>query len=103
VGITARRRVGTLPNVPTFAEQGFEDFNIDSWLGFYSAAKTPRPVVEKLVNGLREITRDAEVRQKLTEMGFEPLGSTPEEFAASVKSETPRWAELIKAAGVTME
>ena len=103
IGITGRRRVSTLPDVPTFTEQGLADFTLDSWLGFYTAAKTPRPVVDKLVAGLREITRDPEVRQKLADMGFEPLGSTPDEFAASVKAETPRWAELIKAAGVTME
>lgn len=103
IGITGRKRVATLPNVATFTEQGLEDFTLDSWLGFYTAAKTPRPVVDKLVAGLREITRDPEVRQRLADMGFEPLGSTPDEFAASVRAETPRWAELIKAAGVTME
>ncbi|HEX8375866.1 MAG TPA: tripartite tricarboxylate transporter substrate binding protein [Geminicoccaceae bacterium] len=103
IGITGRRRVSSMPDVPTFTEQGLADFTLDSWLGFYTAAKTPRPVVDKLVAGLREITRDPEVRQKLADMGFEPLGSTPDEFAASVKAETPRWAELIRAAGVTME
>ena len=101
LGITGARRVGTLPNVPTFAEQGFEGFLLDSWLGFMAPARTPQPVVDKLVAALREITHSAEIRAKLQDMGFEPLGNTPEEFAAAQRAELPQWAALVKAAGVT--
>ena len=103
LGITGSRRVGALPNVPTFTEQGFEGFGLDSWLGFFAPAKTPRPIVDQLVTALREITQSAEVRAKLLDMGFEPLGNTPEEFAAAQRAEMPQWAALIKAAGVTPE
>lgn len=103
IGITGRRRVGTLPNVPTFTEQGFENFMLDSWVAFYAPAKTPKPVVDKLVAALREITQLPDVRTRLLDMGFEPLGSTPEEFMAGYRAEFPQWAQLIKSAGVTME
>ncbi len=103
LGITGARRVGTLPNVPTFAEQGFEGFLLDSWVGFMAPAKTPRPVVDKLVAALREITQSAEVRARLLDLGFEPLGNTPEEFAAAQKVEIPQWAALIKSSGVSIE
>ena len=103
LGITGARRVGTLPNVPTFAEQGFDGFLLDSWVGFMAPAKTPKAVVDKLVAALREITQSPEVRAKLTDLGFEPLGNTPEEFAAAQKAELPQWAALIKSSGVTLD
>ena len=103
LGITGTRRVGALPNVPTFTEQGFEGFQLDSWVGFFAPAKTPQPIVDKLVAALREITQSAEVRGKLLDMGFEPLGNTPEEFAAAQKTELPQWAALIKATGVKLD
>ena len=103
LGITGTRRVGALPNVPTFAEQGFDGFLIDSWVGFLAPAHLPRAVLDKLATTLREITQMAEVKAKLTDMGFEPLGNTPEEFAAAQRAELPQWAALIKSAGVTPE
>lgn len=101
LGITGARRVSALPMVPTFAEQGFDGFLLDSWLGFLAPANTPQPVVDKLVAALREITQSPEVRTKLQDMGFEPLGNTPAEFAAAQKAELPQWAALVKATGLT--
>jgi tripartite-type tricarboxylate transporter receptor subunit TctC len=103
VGITGSKRVGMLPEVPTFTEQGLDGFKLDSWMGFYAPAKLPRPVLDKLVATLREITQGPELRAKLLDMGFEPLGNTPDEFIASYRADFPQWAALIKAAGVTLE
>ncbi|HEU5295964.1 MAG TPA: tripartite tricarboxylate transporter substrate binding protein [Burkholderiaceae bacterium] len=103
LGIVGSRRVGTLPSVPTFTEQGFEGFGLDSWMGFFAPARTPAPVLDKLVPALREITQSTDVRTKLLDMGFEPAGSTPDEFASALKTEFPVWAALVKAAGVTPE
>lgn len=103
LGVTGTRRMSHFPNTPTFAEQGFAGFDIDSWIGMYAPAKTPPAVLEKIVTALREITRLPDVRDKLLETGFEPLGNTPQEFAARYKADLPRWADMIKAAGVTPE
>ena len=103
LGITGSRRVSTMPNVPTFAEQGFAGFDLDSWIGVYAPAKTPQPVIDQWTQALREITRMPDVRDKLSAYGFEPLGNTPAEFKASYQADFPRVAELIKAAGVTVE
>jgi tripartite-type tricarboxylate transporter receptor subunit TctC len=103
LGIAGSRRVSTLPNVPTFAEQGFAGFDLDSWIGVYAPAKTPLPIVEQWTQALREITRMPDVQARLTAFGFEPLGNTPAEFKASYQADFPRVAELIKAAGVTAE
>jgi tripartite-type tricarboxylate transporter receptor subunit TctC len=103
LGITGMRRVSALPQVATFAEQGFDGFTLDSWVGFLAPARLPRAVLDKLVTGLRETTQLPEVRAKLQDMGFEPLGNTPEEFAAVQRAEVPQWAALIKTTGVTIE
>ena len=103
LGIVGSRRVGTIPSVPTFTEQGFEGFGLDSWMGFFAPARTPPAVLDRLVPTLREITQSTEARNKLLDMGFEPLGSTPDEFANGLKAEFPVWAALIKAAGVMPE
>jgi tripartite-type tricarboxylate transporter receptor subunit TctC len=103
LAIAATRRVSTLPNVPTFAEQGFQGFDLESWIGVYAPAKTPQPVVQAWVSALREITAMPDIQKRLVFYGFEPLGNTPEQFLARFRSDYPRTAELIKAAGVTAE
>jgi tripartite-type tricarboxylate transporter receptor subunit TctC len=103
LGITGSRRVRTMPEVATFAEQGCTGFDLDSWIGVYAPAKTPPAIVGEWVQALREITRMPDVQERLAQYGFEPLGNTPKEFVANVKADYPRVAELIRAAGVTAE
>ena len=103
IGISGTSRVSTMPNVPTFKEQGFNGFDIDSWIGIYAPAKTPEPIVQAWVAALREITAMPDVKARLTAFGFEPLGNTPAEFMERYRQDYPRMAELIKAAGVTAE
>ena len=66
-----------MPNVPTFTEQGFHGFDIDSWIGVYAPAKTPQPIVDAWTSALREITAMPDVQARLAQFGFEPLGNTP--------------------------
>ncbi len=103
LGVAGTRRLSVMPQVPTFAEQGFQGFDIDSWIGAYAPAKTPQPVVDAWVAALREITRQPDVSARLIAFGFEPLGNRPAEFLDRYKADYPRMAELIKAAGVTAE
>lgn len=103
LGIAAGRRTSALPNAATFGEQGFNGFDLESWIGVYAPAKTPPPIVEKWSQALREITRMPDVQARLAAFGFEPLGNTPAEFQANYRADYPRVAELIKAAGVTAE
>jgi tripartite-type tricarboxylate transporter receptor subunit TctC len=103
IGITGTSRVQTMPGVPTFKEQGFAGFDIDSWIGVYAPAKTPQNVVDMWVAALREATAMPDVAARLTAFGFEPLGNTPVQFVERYRQDYPRMAELIKAAGVTAE
>jgi hypothetical protein len=101
LGIAGTRRVSTMPNVPTFAEQGFQGFDVDSWIGLYAPARLPADVQAAWVTALREITAMPDVQARLTGYGFEPLGNTPAQFMQVFTADYPRVAELIKAAGVT--
>lgn len=101
LGIAGTRRVSTMPTVPTFAEQGFQGFDVDSWIGMYAPANLPAEVQAAWVTALREITALPDIQARLTAFGFEPLGNTPAQFMEVYKADFPRVAELIKAAGVT--
>jgi tripartite-type tricarboxylate transporter receptor subunit TctC len=103
LGVAGTRRLSVMPDVPTFAEQGFAGFDVDSWIGVYGPARMPGAIVDAWVAALRDITRMSDVSARLTAFGFEALGNTPAEFMARYKADYPRSAELIKAAGVTAE
>ena len=101
LGISGTSRVSSMPNVPTFKEQGFNGFDIDSWIGMYAPARTPQYIIDAWTTALREITAMPDVSARLSAFGFEPLGNTPAQFIERYKADYPRMAELIKAAGVT--
>jgi len=103
IGIAGTRRVSVMPQVPTFAEQGFRGFDIDSWIGMYAPARLPSDVQAAWVTALRDITAMPDVQARLTGYGFEPLGNTPAQFMDVFRADYPRVAELIKAAGVTAQ
>lgn len=103
LGVTGTRRISTFSSVPTFTEQGFAGFDLDSWIGAYAPAGTPQPVIDKWNAALREITQMPDVRTRLLAFGLEPLANSPKEFLANQKADYPRVADLIKAAGVTVD
>jgi tripartite-type tricarboxylate transporter receptor subunit TctC len=103
LAVAGTRRVSTMPQVSTFGEQGWNGFDVDSWIGVYAPAKLPDDITAAWVSALREITAMPDVAQRLTAFGFEPLGNTPAQFVERYNADYPRTAELIKAAGVTAQ
>jgi tripartite-type tricarboxylate transporter receptor subunit TctC len=103
LGATGSRRSDVLPETPLFGEQGFKGFEPTTWIGAYAPAKTPRPIVEELAAALREATRAPEIASRWHDIGFEPTATTPEEFARIHQADFPKWAEMIKAAGLSPE
>jgi tripartite-type tricarboxylate transporter receptor subunit TctC len=103
LGLTGSRRLQVLPGVALFGEQGLKGFDLDSWVGTYAPAKTPKRTVEELAAALREVTKLEDIAARWVDMGFEPLGNTPEEFARNHRNDFPKWVEIIKAAGVNPE
>lgn len=101
LGVAGTRRVSTMPQIPTFSEQGFKGFDLDSWIGMYAPANLPGDLQNTWVTALRDITAMPDVQAKLISFGFEPLGNTPQQFMEVFKADFPRVSELIKAAGVS--
>ncbi|TSD55049.1 tripartite tricarboxylate transporter substrate binding protein [Variovorax sp. KBS0712] len=105
VGVTGERRMSTLPNVPTLAEQGLKDeaYRVTGWLAVAAPAKTPKAIVDRIADEVRKATQQPDVRERVAAMGFEIKDSSPELFAAAWKQERPVWERLIKQSGAKLE
>jgi tripartite-type tricarboxylate transporter receptor subunit TctC len=102
LAITSRKRSGLAPELPTMAESGFPGFEAVPWFGLLAPAGTPKDVLDKLHDETVKTLAMPEVRKKFEELGLEPIGNTPAEFAAIIKKETPEWAKVIKDAGIKL-
>jgi tripartite-type tricarboxylate transporter receptor subunit TctC len=102
LAITSIKRSPLAPDLPTMAESGFPGFEAVPWFGLLAPAGTPQDVLDKLYNETVKTLAMPEIRKKFDELGLEPVGNTPAEFAAIIKKETPEWAKLIKDAGIKL-
>jgi tripartite-type tricarboxylate transporter receptor subunit TctC len=102
LAITSRKRSALAPELPTMAESGFPGFEAVPWFGLLAPAGTPKDVLDKLHNETVKTLAMPEVRKKFDELGLEPIGNTPAEFAAVIRKETPEWAKVIKDAGIKL-
>jgi tripartite-type tricarboxylate transporter receptor subunit TctC len=99
IATTGRKRFSGAPQYPTLIESGFDDFEATAWIGFLAPARTPRNIIDTYNRELVRILQIPEVRQRLTDIHFEIVAGTPEQFAEYIRWETPRWAKVIKATG----
>jgi tripartite-type tricarboxylate transporter receptor subunit TctC len=102
LGVTGPRRAKALPDVPAIAET-LPGFDITAWYGFMAPAGTPREVIKKIHDDSVAVIRRPDFLERLDKDGIEPVGNTPEEFAAEIKRDIGRWEKIVKAAGVTPE
>jgi tripartite-type tricarboxylate transporter receptor subunit TctC len=103
LGVSSRQRSPLAPELPTMIEEGIPDYEMIGWFAAFAPAKTPRPIVEKLNGAIKAAIGDKMVQEALLTAGIEPLTSTPEELRAYVVSETRKWADIVKAAGIEPE
>lgn len=97
LAVTGSSRAPQLPDVPTFAEAGYRDPGLQSigWYGMLLPAKTPREVVEKFSRDLNKVLADPELRKRMLDYGISLTGTTPDAFAAIIRSDQARWTEVI--------
>ena len=102
-GVTTKKRVASLPNVPTMDEAGLKGFEVSIWHALYAPKGTPKPVIDKLTNALQDAMKDSTVKQRFADLGTEPVAvnrATPAALSAHLKAEIDRWGPIIKKAGV---
>ncbi len=99
LAVTAARRSPLLPELPTVAEAGLPGFDVSAWFGLLVPAATPRVAVQRLHAETARALREPATRERLERLGFEVVGSTPEEFAALIRSDAVRWSRIIRESG----
>jgi tripartite-type tricarboxylate transporter receptor subunit TctC len=103
IGVASTERSQTVPDVPSFAEQGLPDFNVSVWWGVFGPANMPPAVVKRLNDGINAALKSPEVIAKLAAVGGTPLGGTPEQFQAFYAKEAAKWASVVQAANIKPE
>lgn len=103
IGVTTTTRVPQLPDVPTIAESGFPDFEVNAWYGMLTTGKTPPARVKHLSTALQQSLADAQTREQIQKQGLTVQSSTAEQFADTIRKDTVKWAKVVKAAGIQPE
>ncbi len=103
LAITGATRNARLPDVPTFAEQGYKDYDVTAWYGVVAPAGLPDAVRDKLAQAFAKAVRDPATAAKMEETGAFPLGNTPAEFAEQIRTESERWKTVIDKAQIKLQ
>ena len=103
LGVAASKRAASLPDVPTFAEQGIKDQDADTLTGIVAPAGTPKEIVDLLYREIAKAVAQPEVKQRLTTLGFDPVANTPDEFGARIKLEIDKWGKVVRDAKLRIE
>ncbi|MGZ5153292.1 MAG: tripartite tricarboxylate transporter substrate-binding protein, partial [Burkholderiales bacterium] len=103
LAVTPNKRSPAAPDIPTVAEAGVPGYNSSAWFGLVAPAATPKDVVTKLSVETARILQLPDVKSRLSELGAEPIGSTPEQFRSHINAEIAKWAKVIKEANVELQ
>lgn len=103
LAVASAKRVAALPDLPTIGEAGYPGFEAWAWQGFVAPAGTPRDVIMKLNSEFAKVMSDPAIKQRLSDIGFEPQTSTPEQFSAYLKSEIAKWAKVIRESNISLD
>lgn len=96
LAVTTAKRSSVFPNVPTIAESGLPGYELSGWYAVFVPAKTPKPVIDRLNAELVKALKQPNVRARFAQIGAEPVGSSPQELASTLKAETARWAQIVR-------
>ncbi len=104
IALTSAKRHPSLPDVGTFAEAGITGFDVSAWYGLLAPAGTARPIITRLHGEVTRILATPEMKERfLTTIGGDPVGGTPEQFAADIKADIARWSVIVKESGLKVE
>ncbi len=100
LAVGSAKRLPSLPDIPTIAETGVPGYEAYSWVGIVAPAKTPKAIVTRLNQEIVDILKQKDVAEKLNQQGALPVGDTPEQFAAYIKTEIDKWGAVVRAANI---
>jgi tripartite-type tricarboxylate transporter receptor subunit TctC len=100
LAVSSEKRAAQLPEIPTIAESGFPGFNVLTWNGVLGPAGTPKPIVDKVAAEIGRMIKEPQFLARLEQYGADPVGNTPQEFAAMIASETALWAQTVNSLGL---
>src|SRR6185503_971552 len=103
IGVAIPERSPYLPEVPTVAEQGWPGFEAVGWIGLAAPAHTPVAILDRLNSEIRNMLKDPQVKAKLDQLAFTPVGDTREHFGEFIASEVAKWKKVAKDANVTLD
>ena len=103
IAVTSTKRNASLPDIPSIADSGVPGYEVDNWYGVLAPAATQRVVLDRLNATILQALRTADVKDAIARQGMEPVGSTPAEFQRYLKSETEKWARVIREAKITSD
>jgi tripartite-type tricarboxylate transporter receptor subunit TctC len=103
LAVTTAKRSSVAPEVPTLAESGLVGLEVGSWQGVFAPAGTPPDIVKRLNSEIVKIINMPDVKEKLIALGAEPVGDTPEQFGAYVKTEVAKWSDVVKKSGAKVD
>ncbi len=103
LGLAALKRSSAAPDIPTISEQGVTGFEVGSWYGLLAPANTPREIVSRLNAVLVKALATPEIRDSIKSVGTEPIGNTPDEFAAQIRNDLAKWSKVARAANMRVE
>lgn len=103
LAITSAQRWPSVPDIPTFDEQGVKGYEISGWSGLVAPAGTPEPIIRKVYNSVQSALRQAPLRQRLGELGLEAIGDTPAEFTRVIEQDLAKWREVVRISGATVD
>ena len=103
LAVTGEKRALVMPDLPTMQEAGVPGYSATSWNGMLAPAGVPAPIVKRLNDDFNRIIADPEIKKRMLDNGYEPVGGPPDKFAAHIHAEIAKWAPVVKAAGVRVD
>ena len=103
IAVTSAKRALAMPDLPTVQETGIEGYDVTSWNGMLAPAATPADIIRRLNSEFNRIISTPEMRKRMIDNGYEPVGGPPEKFGEFIRAEIAKWAPVVKAANIRVD